>query len=49
VAIVTGFPRKDGLLGRVEAFFACRLLRRIYAEELELLRSVAESGSTGSS
>jgi hypothetical protein len=48
-SIATTFPRKDGLLGRIEGFFAGRLLRRIYAEELGLLRSVAESGPAGSS
>lgn len=48
VTIATDLPQRSGLLGRVEAHFVDRLLRRVYLEELELLRSVAESGSAGS-
>lgn len=43
VTIATEFPRKSGVAGRLEAWLAGRLLRRIYREELERLRSVAEA------
>lgn len=49
VTIATDFPRRDGLLGRVEAFLTGRFLRRVYIEELALLRSVAKSASAGAS
>lgn len=51
VTIATDLPRRPGRLGglrsRLENFFAARLLRRVYAEELELLRACA-SGQASS-
>ena len=48
VTIATDFPRKPGLLGRLEAFLGCRHLRRVYREELELLRSAASAAAAAS-
>jgi Polyketide cyclase / dehydrase and lipid transport len=44
VTIATGLPVRPGLRGILERWLAARFLRRVYADELQRLASVAETG-----
>jgi hypothetical protein len=44
VTIATGLPVHPGLRGMIERWLAARFLRRVYADELQRLASLAETG-----